>query len=85
MAGLHLGVPAPLPAFQGDRYWDITGGAPVPEDASPELRHDLSMFVETLASHGAVHTLRRADPHPRAQRLAGRHARLNPQAVEELE
>lgn len=55
--GLHLGMPTPLPAFQGDRYWDITGGQPVPEDASPELRADLRAFVETLAPHLAVHAL----------------------------
>lgn len=55
--GLQLGMVTPLPAFQGDRYWDITGGRPIPADAPPQLRADLEAFVETLASHMAVHSL----------------------------
>ncbi|GAB16528.1 epoxide hydrolase [Gordonia effusa NBRC 100432] len=57
VTGLHQGMPSPLPALQGDRYWDITGGRPVPDDASPELRQDLRAFVEALGPHLAVHTL----------------------------
>lgn len=57
VVGLHLGMVTPLPAFQGDRYWDITGGAPVPEDASPQLRAELNEFVSALGPHLAVHCL----------------------------
>ncbi|MFC7310574.1 alpha/beta hydrolase [Streptomyces monticola] len=52
--GVHLGMPSQLPAFQGDRYWDPTGGRQIPEDASPELRADYKWYDETLVSHMVV-------------------------------
>ncbi|MGK5638651.1 epoxide hydrolase family protein [Streptomyces sp. URMC 126] len=55
--GVHLGMPAPLPAFQGYRYWDITGGQDIPDGASPQLVADLEGLRDTLASHLAVHCL----------------------------
>jgi pimeloyl-ACP methyl ester carboxylesterase len=55
--GLHYGTDLPPSLLQGDRYWDITDGNTIPEDASPRLRDDLLMFDKNYASHVAVHML----------------------------
>lgn len=55
--GLHYGHDLPPGMFQHDRYWDLTGGAPIPEDASPQLRADILKMHSTYASHVAVHML----------------------------
>ncbi|MEU6840421.1 hypothetical protein ABZ930_00935 [Streptomyces sp. NPDC046716] len=43
--------------FANERFWDLTDGARIPADATPELRADLENFVDTYASHVAVHML----------------------------
>ncbi|MEU2380134.1 epoxide hydrolase family protein [Streptomyces misionensis] len=54
--GLHLGHEMLLTIFQGERYWDLTGGAPI--DTMPDdLRADMVNFVDTYVSHVAVHML----------------------------
>ncbi|MER7666783.1 epoxide hydrolase family protein [Streptomyces sp. NPDC096193] len=55
--GLHYGHDLPPGMFQHDRFWDLTGGAPIPDDASPELRADIMKMHSTYASHVAVHML----------------------------
>jgi len=57
LIGLHYGHDLPPGMFQHDRYWDLTAGAPIPEDASPQLREDILKFHATYASHVAVHML----------------------------
>ncbi|CAL9353625.1 epoxide hydrolase family protein [Streptomyces sp. enrichment culture] len=54
---LHYGHDLPPGMFQHDRYWDLTAGQPIPQDASPELRSDIMKFHSTYASHVAVHML----------------------------
>ncbi|HET6287443.1 MAG TPA: hypothetical protein VFG15_11915 [Amycolatopsis sp.] len=54
--GLHLGNEMLLNIFQGDRHWDLTGGAPI--DRLPTgPRADMVDFVHTYVSHVAVHML----------------------------
>jgi pimeloyl-ACP methyl ester carboxylesterase len=56
--GIHLGNEMPLPLiFQGDRYWDITAGRLTTDGLSPQLRADIITYVNTYASHLAVHML----------------------------
>ncbi|MFB7493442.1 epoxide hydrolase family protein [Streptomyces sp. NPDC056161] len=55
--GLHYGHDLPPGQFANERFWDLTDGARIPEDASPELRAGLANFVRTYASHVAVHML----------------------------
>lgn len=54
--GLHLGHEMAPQIFQGDRYWDLTGGANI-DDMPPGLRADMVNFVNTYVSHVAVHML----------------------------
>ena len=54
--GLHMGQGMVLPVFEGDRYWDLTGGGTA-DELPPELRDDMRTFVETYVSHVAVHLL----------------------------
>jgi hypothetical protein len=45
-----------LTIFQGDRYWDLTGGAPI--DTMPtDQRAGMVNFVNTYVSHVAAHML----------------------------
>jgi pimeloyl-ACP methyl ester carboxylesterase len=54
--GLHLGNEMLLTIFQGDRYWDLTGGAPI--DTMPaDQRAGMVNFVNTYVSHVAAHML----------------------------
>jgi pimeloyl-ACP methyl ester carboxylesterase len=55
--GIHLGQELIPPALQGDRYWDVTGGHAVPDDAPALLRDDMDVFVRTYVSHVTVHML----------------------------
>ncbi|XVU22691.1 epoxide hydrolase family protein [Actinoplanes sp. CA-054009] len=55
--GLHTGVEMVPGIFTGDRFWDLTGGADLPPDASPMLKDDMRKFVDTYAAHVAVHML----------------------------
>ncbi|WP_329190840.1 epoxide hydrolase [Actinacidiphila glaucinigra] len=57
LIALHYGHDLPPGMFQHDRYWDLTGGEPIPADASQELRADIMKFHSTYASHVAVHML----------------------------
>ncbi|GGT10175.1 epoxide hydrolase family protein [Streptomyces chromofuscus] len=55
--GLHLGTDLIPGIFQDDRFWDLTGGQRIPDDAPARLREDLLQFDATYASHVAVHML----------------------------
>ncbi|CAM5320867.1 MULTISPECIES: epoxide hydrolase family protein [Streptomyces] len=55
--GLHYGQDMPPGQFANERFWDLTDGAKIPEDASPELRAGLENLVDTYVSHVAVHML----------------------------
>ncbi|WP_320779283.1 epoxide hydrolase [Streptomyces sp. CRN 30] len=55
--GLHYGQDLPPGQFAGERFWDLTDGAKIPADASPELRAGLENLVSTYVSHVAVHML----------------------------
>ncbi|RYE43537.1 MAG: epoxide hydrolase [Hyphomicrobiales bacterium] len=54
--GIHQGNEMPTSMFQGDRYWDLTGGLTT-EGASPELRADILNFNDTYVSHVVAHML----------------------------
>ncbi|WP_410663714.1 epoxide hydrolase family protein [Amycolatopsis sp. lyj-84] len=54
--GLHLGNEMLLSIFQGDRHWDLTGGAPI-DQLPPGPRADMVNFVDTYVSHVATHML----------------------------
>lgn len=54
---LHHGHDLPPGMFQHDRFWGLTAGAPVPADASLELRAGILKLQATYASHVAVHML----------------------------
>ncbi|MFF8027545.1 epoxide hydrolase family protein [Streptomyces sp. NPDC007896] len=55
--GIHLDNEIPLNLFQGQRYWDFTGGAMITVDMPVELRADLIHFQDTYVSHLAAHML----------------------------
>ncbi|XUL90308.1 epoxide hydrolase family protein [Streptomyces galilaeus] len=55
--GIHYGTDLIPGIFEGDRFWDLTGGNTIPEGAPPQLREDLLLFDATYASHVAVHML----------------------------
>jgi pimeloyl-ACP methyl ester carboxylesterase len=55
--GVHLGNEMPTSMFQGDRYWDLTGGRMTTQGASPEMRADIINFYNTYVSHVVVHML----------------------------
>ncbi|MEV2273889.1 epoxide hydrolase family protein [Nonomuraea africana] len=55
--GLHYGHDMPPGQFANERFWDLTDGAKIPEDATPELRAGLENLVSTYVSHVAVHML----------------------------
>lgn len=51
--GLHLGLPIPLVAFQGDRAWDVTGGAGSWDTARKFASHVAGhMFSSSTLSFG---------------------------------
>ncbi|MFK0246873.1 epoxide hydrolase family protein [Amycolatopsis azurea] len=54
--GIHLGNEMLLTIFQGDRPWDLTGGAPLDQLPAGQ-RADMVNFVNTYVSHVAVHML----------------------------
>ncbi|MER7505062.1 alpha/beta hydrolase [Nonomuraea pusilla] len=47
--GLHYGHDMPPGQFANERFWDLTDGARIPEDATPELRAGLENLVSTYA------------------------------------
>lgn len=53
--GIHLGLPIPLDVFQGDRAWDVTGGAVVPPDAPPAVRAEAWAVARKFAAHVPAH------------------------------
>ncbi|WP_010188208.1 epoxide hydrolase family protein [Sphingomonas sp. PAMC 26605] len=55
--GIWLGHRIHLDVFQGDRPWDITGGARIPEELPAPLREKGIEMQERFASHVAVHML----------------------------
>jgi pimeloyl-ACP methyl ester carboxylesterase len=55
--GIWLSHRIHLDIFQGDRPWDITGGAIVPEGIPAPLQHDIVAMQQRFASHVAVHIL----------------------------
>ncbi|MEW2294389.1 epoxide hydrolase [Streptomyces sp. NPDC006743] len=55
--GLHYGHDLPPGMFSNERFWDLTDGAKIPEDASPELRAGMESMVTTYVSHVAAHML----------------------------
>jgi pimeloyl-ACP methyl ester carboxylesterase len=55
--GLWLGQTIHLDIFQGDRPWDITGGAQVPTDLPEPIRAEAIGMQQRFASHVAVHLL----------------------------
>jgi microsomal epoxide hydrolase len=55
--GIWLSHRIHLDVFQGDRPWDITGGAKLPESFPDELRIDALELQQRFASHVAVHIL----------------------------
>jgi pimeloyl-ACP methyl ester carboxylesterase len=55
--GLWLGQTIHLDLFQGDRPWDITGGAQVPAELPDALREQAIGMQQRFASHVAVHLL----------------------------
>ncbi|WP_121712111.1 epoxide hydrolase family protein [Streptomyces sp. E5N91] len=54
---IHLGSPIPLAMFNGDRAWDLTGGAQIPEGIPAELRAQIKSVHKRFAAHVAVHVL----------------------------
>jgi pimeloyl-ACP methyl ester carboxylesterase len=59
--GIWLSHRIHLDIFQGDRPWDITGGALVPEGIPAPLQHDIVAMQQRFASHVAVHILDNQD------------------------
>ena len=55
--GIWLSHRIHLDIFQGDRPWDITGGALVPEDVPGPLHQEIVSMQQRFASHVAVHIL----------------------------
>ncbi|MFR9794774.1 epoxide hydrolase family protein [Streptomyces sp. MS06] len=55
--GIHLGNEMPLNIFQGDRYWDLTGGRTTTEGMPEQLRRDVLDFNDTYVSHVVAHML----------------------------
>jgi pimeloyl-ACP methyl ester carboxylesterase len=55
--GIWLSHRIHLDIFQGDRPWDITGGALVPGGTPAPLQHDIVDMQQRFASHVAVHIL----------------------------
>jgi pimeloyl-ACP methyl ester carboxylesterase len=55
--GIWLSHRIHLDIFQGDRPWDITGGAQVPAGLPGTLRGEIVSMQQRFASHVAVHIL----------------------------
>ncbi|MEH1168266.1 epoxide hydrolase family protein [Micromonospora sp. CPCC 205539] len=55
--GVWLSHRIHLDIFQGDRAWDITGGAKVPEGVPDSLRAEIVEAQQRFSSHVAVHIL----------------------------
>ncbi|MCI2422940.1 epoxide hydrolase [Saccharopolyspora sp. K220] len=54
---IHVGSPIPLNMFNGDRAWDLTGGAQIPDGTPENIRQEIKSFHKRFAAHVAVHTL----------------------------
>ncbi|MEV6283680.1 epoxide hydrolase family protein [Kribbella sp. NPDC051770] len=57
LLGIHIGSALKLDFFNGERAWDITGGRPVPEGLSPEVRARLLEVEKRFAVHLSAHML----------------------------
>ena len=55
--GIWLSHRIHLDIFQGDRPWDITGGALVPEGVPGPLHQEIVSMQQRFAAHVAVHVL----------------------------
>ncbi|ONI74048.1 epoxide hydrolase [Kribbella sp. ALI-6-A] len=55
--GLWLGQTIHLDIFQGDRPWDITGGAVLPAELPDPIRTEAIGLQQRFAAHVAVHLL----------------------------
>ncbi|WP_329310038.1 epoxide hydrolase family protein [Streptomyces sp. NBC_01262] len=55
--GLHYGHDLPPGMFGNERFWDLTDGAKIPEDATPDLRAGMENLVKTYVSHVTAHML----------------------------
>jgi pimeloyl-ACP methyl ester carboxylesterase len=55
--GIWLSHRIHLDIFQGDRPWDITGGAEVPDGLPDALHAEVTSMQQRFASHVAVHIL----------------------------
>ena len=55
--GIWLSHRIHLDIFQGERPWDLTGGATVPEGVADEVRDGILKFQDRFVSHVAVHIL----------------------------
>ncbi|WP_127501997.1 epoxide hydrolase family protein [Actinoplanes solisilvae] len=54
---IHLGSSIPLTMFNGDRPWDLTGGASIPAGVPDELRQQILAWQKRFVAHVAVHVL----------------------------
>jgi pimeloyl-ACP methyl ester carboxylesterase len=55
--GIHIGTPVPLDMFNGDRAWDLTGGAQIPQDLPDDFRQRIKSWNKRFAAHVAVQVL----------------------------
>lgn len=54
---IHLGSSMQLDMFNGDRPWDLTKGAQIPDGVPAEIRAGIESFQKRFAAHVAVHVL----------------------------
>jgi pimeloyl-ACP methyl ester carboxylesterase len=55
--GIHIGSALKLDFFNGDRAWDFSGGRPIPDGVSDEIRERILVFDRRFAVHLAAHVL----------------------------
>ena len=55
--GIHIGSALKLTFFNGERAWDLSGGQPIPDGISPQVREQILEFDRRFAVHLAVHVL----------------------------
>lgn len=54
---IHLTSSIPMTMFNGERPWDLTGGAKIPENVPAELRAQIMNWQKRFVAHVAVHVL----------------------------
>ncbi|MGP4012938.1 epoxide hydrolase family protein [Streptomyces sp. 4N124] len=57
VVGVHYGGELVPGFFQSDKYWDVTEGFKIPEEATERFREDWLYFEATRAGHVATHML----------------------------